>query len=55
LQATGTSQPALETSHAPVIALVIIAEQVQEAMEGKNAEFSLKRVSGGPCLSPGNA
>ena len=40
------AQPAFDTSHAAVIALVIIAKKVQKTMQCQHAELRLERVPG---------
>ena len=46
------TQPPLESFHLPVILLVIIAKQMQQAVEREDPQFGLERVSSLPGLSP---
>ena len=45
-----TAQPALEPGHPAVIALVIIAEQVQQAVQRQHPQLGLQRMPGLPGL-----
>jgi hypothetical protein len=54
-QAAAAAEAALEASHAAVIALVIIAEQMEQPVERKDAKLSRKGMAGFPRLTPGHA
>jgi len=45
------TQPAFEPHHLPVVALVIVAEEVQQSMEREHAQFGLFRVARLPRLA----
>jgi len=55
------AQPALsaeasfEAQHAAVVLLVIVSEEVEEAVQGKNPELGAFRVARGAGLAPGDA
>ena len=48
-------EPALEACHPPVIPLVIIAKQVQQAVQREDPQLNLERVARVARLAPGNA
>src|SRR5438105_1836228 len=45
------AQPALDAPHAPAVAMMIVAEQVQEAVERENAKLGQFRVARGARLT----
>jgi len=49
------SEASFGASHAAVIALVIIAEQVQQAMERQDSQLGCQRMTGDAGLAPGDA
>jgi hypothetical protein len=49
------SEASFGASHAAVIALVIIAEQVQQAMERQDAQFGRERMTGVAGLASGDS
>ena len=54
-QAAAAAKAALDASHAAVIALVIIAEQVQQAVQRQHAQLGRERMPGLARLAPGDA
>ncbi len=44
-QTASAPQPAFEPHHLPVVALVIVAEEVQQSMEREHAQFGLFAVA----------
>src|SRR5262245_41988206 len=54
-QATPPSQPALELQHAPVVALVVVAKQMQQAVKRQHAQLRQGGMAGGASLAPGHA
>jgi hypothetical protein len=54
-EAAAASEAAFGASHAAVIALVIIAEQMQQAMERQDTQFGPERMTGLASLASGDA
>jgi hypothetical protein len=49
------AEASLETQHATVVVLVIVSEEVEEAVQSKNPELGAFRVARRAGLAPGNA
>ena len=55
LQPALTAQPFLEPSHAAVVVLVVVAEKVQQPVQGEHAQFGQLRVARIAGLAAGDA
>jgi hypothetical protein len=53
-QAAPQPQPPLQTPHLAVIVFVIIAKEMEEAMEREDPELRANRMAGRDCLPGGN-
>src|SRR5712671_6947435 len=54
-QAALSPQPALDALHAPVVALVIVAQEVQQPVQGQDSDLGAFGVAGLARLAPRHA
>jgi len=45
VETTSSTQPALDSQHSPLVSLVIVAQKVQQAVQGENPELGAFRVA----------
>jgi hypothetical protein len=55
VQAALEPEAPLDTEHAAVVALVIVAQEMKEAVESQHSQFGLLAVSRFACLAPRHA